>query len=741
MRRSVNLRRCRTEAAANAVVEVLESRRLFTAWTTAPTILQVSDGVKNGTSFSVNGGGLDSSAVVAVAPVATGPVFEADMNGSGTGTGGSGNLVALGGTGKLSTATGVTNTITGTSPISANSGNYLNSAVTAGTPSGQTVATFTPAAISNSWDALTGTTTVGGVSYTTLNGGFDLFVRPNTTVSTDISWFRPIDLSNISGTTGMRIILGGGSSNSFQFELKTGGNALSSSVGSTETNDSFGLSGGLTNLGNPFTNGAIEHIGVTFSTNNLTGQITMKVFALAGSGAINTNSSTNLLGMQSFYALASVVGTTPLPTGSWSMTDRYSNTTSTSVDYDTPRLYSTTPGSFSTGPGFDADFNDAADVATVGGTGTLGSGTGVTDKVTGATPFTARSSNYLDSLTAANTPSPQTVATFTPTNASNSWNAITGSMTVGGTSYTTLNGGFDLFVQPKISPSGNLSWFRPIDISNISGTSGMRLILGGGSTNQLQLQVITGGTALGTSAGTFTANTTLSLSGGSLAYVTSPFSGTSIVHLGITFSTDATGMITIKLFAVTGTGSIDTTSSTNLIGSQSFFASAAIIGSALPTGSWSMTDRYSTTSATTDIAYDSVRLYNTLQTSFAGLSPSATPPAGAVYPQILQTDSNESIYTVAEMPAGSPAGDYDVWVENSYGWSLPALMNAPRPISISDYQAYAGADIEVVGKNMTGVEFGGTSAPQVRLNDGNGNIVMQPLPTLMPAPGSHGRRL
>ena len=57
-------------------------------------------------------------------------------------------------------------------------------------------------------------------------------------------------------------------------------------------------------------------------------------------------------------------------------------------------------------------------------------------------------------------------------------------------------------------------------------------------------------------------------------------------------------------------------------------------------------------------------------------------------------------------------------------------MNAPRPSSISDYQAYAGADIEVVGKNMTGVEFGGTSATQVRLNDGNGNIVMQTLPTL-----------
>ncbi len=42
------------------------------------------------------------------------PVFEADFNGSGGGTGGSGNIVLTGGTGTLGTSAGVTNTVIAT---------------------------------------------------------------------------------------------------------------------------------------------------------------------------------------------------------------------------------------------------------------------------------------------------------------------------------------------------------------------------------------------------------------------------------------------------------------------------------------------------------------------------------------------------------------------------------------------------------------------------------------------------
>ena len=162
---------------------------------------------------------------------------------------------------------------------------------------------------------MTGTTTVGGTTYTTLNGGLDLFVRPDTTAAGDISWFRPIDVSNISGSTGMRIILNG-AGNELQFQVLTGSSAgLGSSPGSFTTNNSWGLTGALTNVGNPFTNGTLEHVGVTFSTNSATGQITMKVFAVAGTSAIDTTSTANLLGTQSFYASSAAIGASPLPGG------------------------------------------------------------------------------------------------------------------------------------------------------------------------------------------------------------------------------------------------------------------------------------------------------------------------------------------------------------------------------------------------------------------------------------------
>ena len=137
-----------------------------------------------------------------------------------------------------------------------------------------------------------------------------------------------------------------------------------------------------------------------------------------------------------------------------------------------------------------------------------------------------------------------------------------------------------------------------------------------------------------------------------------------------------------------------------------------------------MSDRYSNAQATS-IDYDVIRLYNTVQTAFAGIAPSTTPPVDAVYPQIIQTDSNEEVYVDAQMPAGSPPGVYDVWVRNSYGWSSSVRMDAAEPTSISDYQAYAGVHIEVVGKNMDQGEFGGSIAPEVRLNDGNGHVVSQ----------------
>ena len=178
-----------------------------------------------------------------------------------------------------------------------------------------------------------------GITYTTLNGAFDLFVCPNS-IDPSSGWFRPVDISN-----GMRIVFN--SANGLQLLVtSTASLGLGSAPGSFTTNSTWALPGAITSTSNPFTTGLVTHLGITFNTNALTGQITMKVFAVQGTGSITTSSNTNLLATQSFYASAAAIGPNPLPSGAWTMTQPSSSTINTSVDYDTVRLYMKDPGTF-----------------------------------------------------------------------------------------------------------------------------------------------------------------------------------------------------------------------------------------------------------------------------------------------------------------------------------------------------------------------------------------------------------
>ena len=439
-------------------------------------------------------------------------------------------------------------------------------------------------------------------------------------------------------------------------------------------------------------------------------------------------------------------------------------------------------------PVFEADFNgtgaltgstgDGGDIVTTGGTGAFGTTTGVTNSLTSAAAFAVGSGNYINSAVAAGSTSGQTVATFTPTSSATTWSAIAGSISVNSVNYLTLNGGFDLFVRPDSTKAGDNSWFRPVDISNISGTTGMRLILAGDSGGQLQFQILTGtGTdALGSTAGSFTTNSSFSLTGG-LSNMANPFVNGTTEHVGFAFSTSATGLITVSVFAVAGTGAINTSSTTNLLGTQSFYASASVIGSAaLPTGAWAIGNRYSNAQATS-IDYDTVRLYaggtpatfpalattltaapviltisdavkpnGIISITGGGIdaasavvaialdttgSPPTTPPANALYPTILEYDGG-SQFISARMPATATPGVYDVWVKNAYGWSTPTQMNEARALYQSDYQAYAGINIEVIGRNFEQSEFGGTNQTLVQLNNGTGGIYSQTVASLNP---------
>lgn len=98
----------------------------------------------------------------------------------------------------------------------------------------------------------------------------------------------------------------------------------------------------------------------------------------------------------------------------------------------------------------------------------------------------------------------------------------------------------------------------------------------------------------------------------------------------------------------------------------------------------------------------------------------AAPPANALHPQILQSDTLHGRFLVAVMPPGAAPGVYDLWVRNSHGWSAPWRLNAARALFLSEYQARRGGSITVVGRNLDRREFGGALATQARLRHGGG---------------------
>jgi hypothetical protein len=99
----------------------------------------------------------------------------------------------------------------------------------------------------------------------------------------------------------------------------------------------------------------------------------------------------------------------------------------------------------------------------------------------------------------------------------------------------------------------------------------------------------------------------------------------------------------------------------------------------------------------------------------------AEPPVGATELTIVQSD-RDNRYLVVEFPGSMSPGVYDLWIDNGNGWSTPVKLNEPRPKFISEYQAFDGLDIYLVGRNFSAPEFGIPLSTEVRLNDGNGGI-------------------
>lgn len=340
---------------AGVFAEFLETRRLLAA----PVILKVSDAVEAGNSFTINGGGIAAQqADVAMSreesvaePVPAGVVFQADFNGPNGGTGGSGDMVSIGGTGMLSATTGVSNSVISTKPFTAGSGSYLHSEISVGAPLFLPLSSFGFASASNSFAAMQGADINGN---TTLNGGFDVFYRPNAIKAGEGGYFRPIDTVSGAGGDHLRLIFNGTGSGNLVLQLASMNGAAVSDFTSLSggaafsTNESVWLTGG-----NIATVGQIYHMGFTLSTDG-TGLITARMFLVNGTGAINTALSP--LAAATFRLNAAVIGSAFNDADRWTLREfsEYNSpnghTIAANFDMDRPRIYDSAPATFASLP-------------------------------------------------------------------------------------------------------------------------------------------------------------------------------------------------------------------------------------------------------------------------------------------------------------------------------------------------------------------------------------------------------
>ena len=103
----------------------------------------------------------------------------------------------------------------------------------------------------------------------------------------------------------------------------------------------------------------------------------------------------------------------------------------------------------------------------------------------------------------------------------------------------------------------------------------------------------------------------------------------------------------------------------------------------------------------------------------AGAESGTLPPAHALTAQIVQTDE-QGHFVVAKLPRQLDPGAFRVWVLNSVGYSAPIPLNQPRPLFLSEFEAWAGQQICIIGRNFDPAEFGARGVPRVRLVDNDG---------------------
>jgi hypothetical protein len=92
----------------------------------------------------------------------------------------------------------------------------------------------------------------------------------------------------------------------------------------------------------------------------------------------------------------------------------------------------------------------------------------------------------------------------------------------------------------------------------------------------------------------------------------------------------------------------------------------------------------------------------------------STPPADALKASILQVD-DAGHFVVAVLPPTINSEIFCVWVKTRAGCSAPILLNSPRPLFLSQSEAWEEQKIQIVGRNLDPAEYGAKGSPRVRL--------------------------
>lgn len=238
-----------------------------------------------------------------------------------------------------------------------------------------------------------------------------------------------------------------------------------------------------------------------------------------------------------------------------------------------------------------------SNMADVGATGQLIQSSGDTASIASDSPLDSDSGAYLETVWSGAHNS-QAGIQFNPIAPRFSWDRIFDQRS----GEWLVNGGFDFFFRPNVNLTA-AGEFRPIDIaSSTYTTNGLRLVLGNSSATTLFLQMIspTGGGGNNSITGTIPM-----------------FQAGTVYHIGVTFSTDVTyspPRTTVKIFVAQGTGSITTSSNTNLVATGTFALDHSIVNDTSASawfngGSWSFATGYLPGGIPITTDFDGFRMY------------------------------------------------------------------------------------------------------------------------------------